>query len=71
MATDAEIDELEAQIVADATSGVERVVVDGQDTQLASLKERIDALQRLQSRQSPNNSFGLSTRQLISPGCGG
>lgn len=70
--TQEEIDEIRAQLIADAAAGVRITEVDGQRVELESLKSRLDALTRLETIvQTPSNAFGLRTVQLVSPGCGG
>ena len=65
-------EEIETAIRESAESGVDSVSVNGLSAREMSLKERLDALDRLKSQTSAaQKHFGLRITQLVSPRCGG
>lgn len=72
MATQAQLDELEAAILADAVTGIKSTTVDGVTVVGLTPKERLEALaemtpdETVEDMKLPN--FGLRSRRLDSPG---
>lgn len=72
MATQAQIDELEAAILADAVTGVKSTTVDGLTVVALTPAERLNALKEIvpDDIEPPINliNWGLRSRRLDSPG---
>lgn len=71
MATEEQLTDIEEQIVADAEAGMANVTVDGMNVGMVPLKDRLDALDRLNRRSVTNPFSAMRPIKLVSPGGGG
>lgn len=70
MATEAEITEVESQIVEDVEGGIQSTTVDGMTVQISDPLRRLEALDKLKRNRVSNPFATLRHQKIVSPGGG-